>query len=65
MSSPNTTSPGKGVPSLGEFCRTEAKASLKCLEDNGYNKSACSALFQDYIDCKKGWQKLRKDANRR
>ncbi|ORZ32671.1 hypothetical protein BCR44DRAFT_40416 [Catenaria anguillulae PL171] len=52
------------LPSLGEYCRMEAKKSFKCLEENAYDRKACDDLFRDYVDCKKTWQMKRKEENR-
>ncbi|KAG8888238.1 Mitochondrial copper homeostasis protein [Tulasnella sp. 403] len=36
-------------------CAGASKASLKCLDQNNYNKSACTAYFEAYKECKKAW----------
>lgn len=34
-------------------CSTLAKASLKCLETNHFDKSKCQGAFEEYKACKK------------
>jgi len=36
-------------------CSLESKASLKCMEDNSYNRGACLNHFENYKACKKFW----------
>jgi len=36
-------------------CSVEGKASLKCLNDNNYNRSMCQQAFDNYKACKKFW----------
>ncbi|CAO1638641.1 unnamed protein product [Sympodiomycopsis kandeliae] len=36
-------------------CAHAAKASMKCMEDNQYDRGKCMRQFQDYRDCKKTW----------
>jgi len=36
-------------------CTLESKASLKCMDDNNYNRSLCQKYFENYQACKKFW----------
>ncbi|KAI1319862.1 Mitochondrial copper homeostasis protein [Mortierella claussenii] len=36
-------------------CRAQTKASMKCMDDNNYDKRRCTRFFKDYSDCKKKW----------
>lgn len=36
-------------------CTVEAKASMKCLDDNNFNRSVCEEYFEAYRNCKKAW----------
>lgn len=36
-------------------CRAQTKASMKCMDDNNYEKRRCTRFFKDYSDCKKKW----------
>ncbi|KAF9429926.1 Mitochondrial copper homeostasis protein [Podila epigama] len=36
-------------------CRAQTKASMKCMDDNNYDKKRCTRFFKDYSDCKKKW----------
>ncbi|KAJ3362865.1 hypothetical protein GGF32_005266 [Allomyces javanicus] len=54
----------KGIPTLHDYCKAEARASFRCLEDHSYDRQICRDLFQDYQDCKRVWQVMRKKANR-
>jgi hypothetical protein len=37
------------------FCKDEADASLRCLDQNQYDRSQCQAFFSAYKECKKRW----------
>ncbi|KAJ2783978.1 Mitochondrial copper homeostasis protein [Coemansia javaensis] len=43
-------------------CAIEAKASYKCLDDNGYDKSLCTEWFEAYRACKRAWVAERRKA---
>ncbi|KAI6117434.1 cysteine alpha-hairpin motif superfamily [Pisolithus croceorrhizus] len=36
-------------------CEDAAKASLKCMDRNQYDKDKCQDFFQAYRDCKRAW----------
>lgn len=40
------------------ICAPESMQSMRCLEDNGYEKKACQAAFDNYNACKKFWGKV-------
>lgn len=57
----------KGMSRAQEACRVtvqkdpcwrESKLSLKCLDDNSYNKSLCQAEFENYKQCKTFWNQV-------
>jgi len=39
-------------------CWRENKISMKCLDDNDYNKSFCQAEFENYKSCKGFWNSV-------
>ena len=45
-------------------CLKESKASMKCLDENNYDKNKCAMYFEAYKECKKSWNE-RKAARRR
>ncbi|KIO15647.1 hypothetical protein M407DRAFT_243695 [Tulasnella calospora MUT 4182] len=45
-------------------CAGASKASMKCLDQNNYNKAACSAYFEAYKECKKAWMEQRRKDRR-
>ncbi|KAF9965469.1 Mitochondrial copper homeostasis protein [Mortierella alpina] len=36
-------------------CQAQTKASMKCMDENNYDKRRCTRFFKDYTDCKKKW----------
>ncbi|KAJ9474550.1 Cytochrome c oxidase-assembly factor COX23, mitochondrial [Pseudozyma hubeiensis] len=36
-------------------CAHAAKLSMKCLDDNAYDRSKCGDVFNQYRECKKAW----------
>lgn len=36
-------------------CALEEKQSMKCLDDNNYEKDKCNYFFMQYRECKKKW----------
>lgn len=36
-------------------CAVEEKQSMKCLDENNYDKRACDYYFMQYKECKKKW----------
>lgn len=45
-------------------CMEESKASMKCLDENNYDKGRCKMYFEAYKECKKAWNE-RKATRRR
>lgn len=39
-------------------CAVEEKASMKCLDENNYDKRQCDYYFMQYKECKKKWVSL-------
>ncbi|PWN42999.1 hypothetical protein IE81DRAFT_301304 [Ceraceosorus guamensis] len=53
---------GKTPSKFTDPCRRASALSMKCLEDNSYDKAKCAEAFQVYRDCKKTWvEQRRKD----
>ncbi|KAF9131589.1 Mitochondrial copper homeostasis protein [Mortierella sp. 14UC] len=47
-------------------CQAQTKASMKCMDDNGFDKKKCTRFFKDYSDCKKKWlETLREDRRKK
>ncbi|KAG0364096.1 hypothetical protein BC939DRAFT_460195 [Gamsiella multidivaricata] len=47
-------------------CREQTKASMKCMDENNYDKRRCTRFFKDYADCKKKWmESLREERRKR
>ncbi|CAO1616980.1 unnamed protein product [Parajaminaea phylloscopi] len=46
---------GKTASKYADPCAHAAKASMKCLEDNQYDRTKCTKAFEDYRECKKSW----------
>ncbi|KAG0231576.1 hypothetical protein B0O80DRAFT_426806 [Mortierella sp. GBAus27b] len=47
-------------------CREQTKASLRCMDENNYDKRRCTRFFKDYSDCKKQWMAtLREDRRKK
>ena len=44
-------------------CSKENMASLKCIEENYQNRSACQPFFDEYKECRKQENERRKEAN--
>ena len=42
-------------------CWEESKISMRCLENNGYDKTKCGAAFDNYNVCKKFWNEVIKE----
>lgn len=42
-------------------CLKEQKLSLKCLDDNGYDKKKCSVFFANYTVCQNFWLEITKE----
>uniref|UniRef100_A0A147BFC9 Coiled-coil-helix-coiled-coil-helix domain-containing protein 7 n=1 Tax=Ixodes ricinus TaxID=34613 RepID=A0A147BFC9_IXORI len=40
---------------LNNPCLKEQRLSLKCLDDNGYDKKKCESFFVNYTVCQKFW----------
>lgn len=39
-------------------CQAQTKASMKCMDENNYDKRRCTRFFKDYTDCKKKWASI-------
>jgi len=46
------------VTNTKDPCWRESKLSMKCLDDNGYNKSMCQIEFENYRNCKGFWNSV-------
>lgn len=46
-------------------CAEESVASLKCLDENNYNRAKCANYFQAYKECKKAWNKRKAERRRK
>ena len=40
-------------------CYLEAQQSMKCLQNNGYDRDKCEKYFDNYKECKKFWNSVR------
>ncbi|KAH7917487.1 hypothetical protein BV22DRAFT_1026264 [Leucogyrophana mollusca] len=45
-------------------CEDAAKASMKCMDRNAYDREKCMDFFQAYRDCKKVWLDQRREDRR-
>src|SRR5271163_2204371 len=45
----------KGASKFYDPCATATAKSMKCLEQNNYDKSKCLAAFSAYKECKRTW----------
>ncbi|KAK7030722.1 hypothetical protein R3P38DRAFT_2930147 [Favolaschia claudopus] len=45
-------------------CEAASKASLKCMEQNDFDRNACMDYFHAYRECKAAWIERRKDDRR-
>ncbi|KAK3596782.1 hypothetical protein CHS0354_038784 [Potamilus streckersoni] len=43
----------------------EHQMSLKCLDENYYDKNKCEAYFENYRRCKKFWGKIQRERGRK
>ncbi|KAK3839227.1 MAG: hypothetical protein JOS17DRAFT_770335 [Linnemannia elongata] len=47
-------------------CQAQTKASMKCMDENGFDKKKCTRFFKDYSDCKRKWlETLREDRRKK
>ncbi|KAG0380624.1 MAG: hypothetical protein J3R72DRAFT_429964 [Linnemannia gamsii] len=47
-------------------CQPQTKASMKCMDENGFDKKKCTRFFKDYSDCKRKWlETLREDRRKK
>ncbi|XP_025111256.1 coiled-coil-helix-coiled-coil-helix domain-containing protein 7-like [Pomacea canaliculata] len=46
-------------------CITEQEMSLKCLDDNGYDRDKCNKHFQNYRNCREFWRLVVLDRKRK
>ncbi|KAH8111021.1 hypothetical protein DFH11DRAFT_709359 [Phellopilus nigrolimitatus] len=42
-------------------CEHASRASLRCLNENNYERVKCKAFFEAYNDCKKSWLEQRRE----
>ncbi|GAA6007779.1 hypothetical protein JCM10207_004871 [Rhodosporidiobolus poonsookiae] len=54
----------KAHTDFADPCALAREQSMKCLDDNAYDKGKCTAFFQAYRDCKKTWINQRRDDRR-
>ncbi|PWN18820.1 hypothetical protein BCV69DRAFT_314381 [Microstroma glucosiphilum] len=47
--------PGKAPSKFSDPCAHAAKASMKCMENNSYDRGKCTEAFEEYRECKKRW----------
>ncbi|KAJ6518679.1 hypothetical protein C8R45DRAFT_2393 [Mycena sanguinolenta] len=55
---------GRQASQFVDPCEGATKASLKCMDQNNYDRTACMDYFQAYRDCKAAWIERRKDDRR-
>ncbi|KAF9095653.1 Mitochondrial copper homeostasis protein [Mortierella sp. AD031] len=47
-------------------CQAQTKASMKCMDENNFDKKRCTRFFKDYSDCKRKWlETLREDRRKK
>ncbi|KAF8933835.1 hypothetical protein EDD21DRAFT_363820 [Dissophora ornata] len=46
-------------------CQAQTKASMKCMDENNYDKRRCTRFFKDYSDCKKKWLESLREERRK
>lgn len=46
---------GKTPSKYTDPCAHAAKLSMKCLDDNAYDRTKCADAFNQYRECKKAW----------
>ncbi|PWN97844.1 hypothetical protein FA09DRAFT_338822 [Tilletiopsis washingtonensis] len=46
---------GKTASKYTDPCAKASKLSMKCLEDNAYDRTKCTEAFNNYRECKKAW----------
>ncbi|PWN34929.1 uncharacterized protein FA14DRAFT_35813 [Meira miltonrushii] len=51
---------GKTASKYTDPCKKAAALSMKCLEDNMYDRTKCAYAFNNYRECKKQWIASRK-----
>nr|AQS22563.1 coiled-coil-helix-coiled-coil-helix domain-containing protein 7 [Pseudodiaptomus poplesia] len=47
------------VTAVKDPCWRERQFSMKCLDDNGYDKSMCAAHFENFKQCKAFWMNVK------
>nr|GAT46759.1 predicted protein [Mycena chlorophos] len=55
---------GQEASKFVDPCAAAAKASLKCMDLNDYDRDKCMDYFEAYRDCKAAWLEKRKDDRR-
>ncbi|EPQ26662.1 uncharacterized protein PFL1_05642 [Pseudozyma flocculosa PF-1] len=51
---------GKTPSKFTDPCAKAAKQSMKCLDDNNYDRTKCGEVFNQYRECKKAWTNQRR-----
>lgn len=51
----------KGISQYYDPCEQSAKMSMRCLEQNDYDRSQCKEYFDAYRECKKQWLEARRN----
>ncbi|CAM6052175.1 unnamed protein product [Sphagnum compactum] len=65
-SPPKAVVAGASLQKLSDsICAPQYAASLKCLDDENYDKSKCQEFFDAYKECRKHERELRLEANRK
>ncbi|KAN0062745.1 Mitochondrial copper homeostasis protein [Thecaphora frezii] len=52
---------GKQPSKFTDPCAKAAKQSMKCLDDNNYDRTKCGPFFNQYRECKKAWITQRRE----
>ncbi|GAA5970796.1 hypothetical protein JCM11641_004458 [Rhodosporidiobolus odoratus] len=56
---------GRGAHTeFADPCAVAREESMKCLNDNAYDKAKCTDFFMAYRDCKKTWLEQRREDRR-
>ncbi|KAG1460338.1 hypothetical protein G6F56_005976 [Rhizopus delemar] len=54
----------KAITKYMNPCALEEKQSMKCLDQNNYDKTKCDFYFLQYRECKKKWMEERRRLRR-
>ncbi|PWN50708.1 hypothetical protein IE53DRAFT_315251 [Violaceomyces palustris] len=52
---------GKQPSKFTDPCAKASKLSMKCLEENSYDRTKCAQAFNNYRNCKKLWIEQRRN----